>query len=49
MSKVIGVDIGGTKILSAIVDENGNTIKTVRVPSEEKKEETEFSTISIKL
>ena len=36
MSKVIGVDIGGTKILSAIVDENGNTIKTVRVPSEGK-------------
>lgn len=36
MSRAIGVDIGGTKILSAIVDNSGNILKTVRVPSEGK-------------
>lgn len=36
MPKAIGVDIGGTKILSAIVDDNGNILKFVRVPSEGK-------------
>lgn len=36
MSKAIGVDIGGTKILSAVIDEKGNTIKSLRVPSEGK-------------
>ncbi len=36
MSKAIGVDIGGTKILSAVIDEKGNIIKSLRVPSEGK-------------
>lgn len=34
MSKAIGVDIGGTKILSAVIDERGSIIKSLRVPSE---------------
>ncbi|MCX7795645.1 MAG: ROK family protein [bacterium] len=36
MPKAIGIDIGGTKILSAVIDEEGNIIKTLRVPSEGK-------------
>lgn len=36
MAKAIGVDIGGTKILSAVIDEKGNVIKSLRVPSEGK-------------
>lgn len=36
MNKAIGVDIGGTKILSAIIDERGNIVKSLRVPSEGK-------------
>lgn len=36
MSKAIGVDIGGTKILSAVIDKEGNIIKSLRVPSEGK-------------
>lgn len=36
MSKAIGVDIGGTKILSAVIDEKGNIIKSLKVPSEGK-------------
>ena len=36
MNKAIGVDIGGTKILSAIIDESGNIVKSLRVPSEGK-------------
>ncbi|MBC7321158.1 ROK family protein [bacterium] len=34
MPKAIGVDIGGTKILSAVIDEKGNIVKSLRVPSE---------------
>jgi len=36
MARAIGVDIGGTKILSAVIDEDGNIIKSLRVPSEGK-------------
>ncbi|MGB9682137.1 MAG: ROK family protein [bacterium] len=36
MSRAIGIDIGGTKILAAIVDENGNITKSIKVPSEGK-------------
>jgi glucokinase len=36
MTRAIGVDIGGTKILSAVIDEKGNIIKSLRVPSEGK-------------
>ncbi len=33
MKKVIGVDLGGTNIKSAIVDEKGNIIKNVTIPT----------------
>lgn len=36
MTRAIGVDIGGTKILSTVIDEKGNIIKSLRVPSEGK-------------
>ncbi|MGC8971947.1 MAG: ROK family protein [bacterium] len=36
MAKAIGVDIGGTKILSAVIDEKGNIIRLLKVPSEGK-------------
>jgi glucokinase len=36
MARAIGIDIGGTKILAAIVDERGDILKSVRVPSEGK-------------
>jgi len=36
MSRAIGIDLGGTKILSVIVDENGNIIESMKVPSEGK-------------
>lgn len=34
MKKVIGIDLGGTKILASIVDEGGNLERTRSVPSE---------------
>ena len=32
-SNVIGVDMGGTKILSAVIDVEGNILGTAKVPT----------------
>lgn len=36
MSKVIGIDLGGTKINGGIVDEEGNILKKIRIDTESK-------------
>ena len=39
IKRVIGVDLGGTKLLAGIVDENGNVRETVEVPTPSESEE----------
>ncbi len=36
-TNVIGVDMGGTKILSAVIDENGNILGTAKIPTKAEK------------
>ena len=35
-SNVIGVDMGGTKILSAVVNASGNILATAKIPTQAK-------------
>ena len=35
-TNVIGVDMGGTKILSAVIDAEGNILSTAKVPTNSK-------------
>jgi glucokinase len=37
-TSVVGVDMGGTKILAAVVDATGNILGTAKIPTEAKKE-----------
>ena len=40
MGLTIGVDIGGTKILAGVVDEDGNVLDRVRVPTPKDSDQT---------
>lgn len=46
MKYSIGVDIGGTKVLSALMDNTGKVHETVEIPSDIKTEETLFQSVT---